>query len=418
MKIEKTHNNQKIILVFVFTVSVFISILFLTFFKNTGPEEHKTPGTDYLVFYAPTAESLIHKQGIPIENEIGTRYPIGYPAFLAPIFYLSSLLRIDKLDLIVLVNIIISAVSICVLFLIAKIITNKKIALLATILWATYPFNLWLIKNPNSEIPFILFLYLSIFLYIKSAQQTSALKAFFAGLLIGITALVRPIAIVLPVVFAGLFFILLKKQSFKKKLTLSIFILLGYCIAVLPWVLCLYISTGKLLPLSTNGPVAIKGGMEMLIIPGSNGDIIQLPQDVTILIQKLNTVEYNTADLIKFLAQSLIDQPITLLKLISIKMARSWYATSEFWLENSILIVQIPYLASALFGIIVLWKKIKNKTALKIIITNIIYFWAFTALVLSILRYMIPVMGLLMIYSAFTLYFIFVKIRKLCVCCS
>lgn len=408
------YQNNKALLMSIFLFSLLFLAISLPFVRNIEPKEYTMPGTDYFYYYAPTAENLIAGKGIPFENEIGIRYPIGFPVFLAFIFYLAHLLNIEKLELIVFFNIIISAVSTCVFFLLARTFINKKIALLSTLLWLIYPLNVWFIKKPNSEIPFILLFFLGLYLYIKSIKLISRRQAFLTGIIFGAGALIRPIIIVLPVVFAILFFVLLKKQSFKKVLSLSILFLVGYSIVILPWIQYVYMNTGELLPLATGGRVALKGGTQMLIMDKGKefGNVLYIPEDVKILIQKMDTVDTsNSFKIMKFFSQSLISQPVTFFKLMAIKMSRAWYGRDTLYLENIILAIQIPYILSALLGIIVLWRKIKNNLALKIFIVTILYFWALTTIGPSLVRYMVPVMALMIIFSGFTFYTILSKLK-------
>jgi len=408
------YNNNKALLMGIFLFSLLVLVVFLPFVRNIEPQRYNIPGTDYLYYYAPTAESLIAGKGVPFENEIGIRYPIGFPAFLAFIFSLARLLHIAKLELIVFFNIIISAASTCVLFLLAKTLVNKKIALISSFLWLTYSLNVWFIKKPNSEVPFILLFFVGLFLYVQSAKLMSRPQAFFAGIVFGAGALIRPIIIALPIIFTVLLFVLLKKQPFKKVLTLSILLLVGYSIVISPWIQYVYMNTGKLLPLSTIGRVAFKGGTQTLIIDKGEefGSVLYLPKDVTRLIQKMDTADTsNSFKIMKFFGQSLLSQPIAFLKLIAIKMSRAWYARDSLYSENIILAIQIPYILSALLGMIVLWRKIKNNPAVKIFIVTILYFWALATIGPSLVRYMVPAMALMIIFSSFTLYIIFIKLR-------
>jgi len=154
----KIYNNKKLLLVSIFVVSLFFSLIFLVCFKNIGPEEHNIPNTDYLACYGPFAESILQGQFVYINKYQQICSPPGYPIILAGVFSLSRLLGMDKILLITIFNIFMVAGAACFLFLIAELIFKKKIALFASFLWMTYPFNVWFIKNPQTEVPFILFL--------------------------------------------------------------------------------------------------------------------------------------------------------------------------------------------------------------------------------------------------------------------
>ena len=94
-------------------------------------------------------------------------------------------------------------------------------------------------------------------------------------------------------------------------------------------------------------------------------------------------------------------------------MTRAWYATSETWWEKEILLVQLFYLIPGIIGLLSSFKKFKEEIPyLLLLLIIIIYFWLVTIIGLSILRYMIPVMGILMIFSAITVNTIMNKLIK------
>ncbi len=50
------------------------------------------------------------------------------------------------------------------LYSLVLMVMGERTALLAATLWMTYPFNLWLTKQPNSEIAFLPILHSALFL--------------------------------------------------------------------------------------------------------------------------------------------------------------------------------------------------------------------------------------------------------------
>jgi len=110
---------------------------------------------------------------------------------------------------------------------------------------------------------------------------------------------------------------------------------------------------------------------------------------------------------INFLGKELVERPITLAKLFGWKLVRSWYATSQMWWETKILLVQLVYILSGLFGLIYLFRKCQKKIPEAIfLLTLILYFWFMTISALSILRYMVPAMAFVVIFSAVAIVFI------------
>lgn len=411
----RIYEDKKLILISIFVISVLASLFFLIFLRDIGPLEHKIPGTDYLYYYAPVADSISEGQGIPVKEYIGTRYPIGYPFILSVLFSTSDLLDIERLKLIVIFNVLVTALATCFLFLFVKSIFNKKIALISAFLWLSYPFNLWFIKNPNTEVPFILLFYLALWMYVLGIQKHSFKLFLVSGALIGFMSLIRPISIFLPTLFVIFIFFLVKKSQLAQKILLSSLLLAAYIIVISPWIIYVYLNIGKVIPLSAGGPPSISAGLTMMISEAEERGKVILPPDVINLINKSKNRNMESFENIaSFSIQELINQPIVFLKLIGIKMTRAWYATSATWWEKQILLIQLIYLIPGLVGIILWFKKFKNKILYFIfLLTIIFYFWAVTVAALSILRYMIPVMAIWMIFVAITVNTILDKLKNI-----
>lgn len=397
------YNNKRLLLIFIFLLSLFASTVFLLLFKNIGPLQHRIPGTDYLTFYKPVADNILSGRGIVKEGKLATATPPGYSIILSAILGLSYLLDIAELKLVVIFNLIITAAASLMIFLICQFLFNKKIGLIASFIWLSYPLNLWLVKNPNTEVPFILFLYLGVFLFILSLKKTSWKYIFLAGIFFGFASLVRPISFLISLVLA-LFIIFFPRELPKRgKIFLALVLLIGNILAVLPWEIYVLFQTGELIPLSTLGPGAATIGLTFALRPGGAGHKVVVPDDVKALMERAEAEDFKSgAAIFRFCLKELFSRPIPFLKLLALKASRAWYATSQKWYEGLMLLIQIPYLLTAFLGLIflVLQKKLRNTILLLVII---LYFWLMTISAHSILRYMLPVMGLVAIFSAVTL---------------
>ena len=272
-------------------------------FSKFGPSQLLEPGTDYQT-YSKVAEALIDPNQDIKDYHRSSRYPIGYPLYLKMIYYFSELSVIELHEMIVIINILVSALSVCLIFLIAESFMLKKIAFFSSILFATYPFFLFFIYNPHSEVPFILLFLLSVLFFIKMLQKISFKYVFLAGFFLGLSSLVRPIVFVLPL-FTIVFIIINFRERMRIAFLLSIIFMLAYIIPIMPWIVYLYLSTGKFISLSTGGPPAIADGFKHLINPGVGGDLIQLPTDVHKLIVQADSAGNDSfIEFIKFFFRS------------------------------------------------------------------------------------------------------------------
>jgi hypothetical protein len=86
------------------------------------------------------------------------------------------------------------------------------------------------------------------------------------------------------------------------------------------------------------------------------------------------------------------------MKLLLLKLARSWYGTDSQRFEKPTLFIQLAYLALVAWGIWSAWKPGGLDRVFLIGALLIVgYFWGMTFMALSILRYMVPVIALLFV---------------------
>jgi len=404
---NRIYNGRKSLLIFIFFASILASFIFLSLFKNIGPVQHGIPGDDYLKEYEPVANNILQGRGPTLRGVLPSHFPPGYPIILSGIFVLSQFTGIEKLDLIVVFNIILMAISVCLFFLIVKEFFNKRIALISSFLWVSYPFNLWFVKNPHTEVPFIFLFFLGIYFYILTLKRRNLKLAFWGGFFLGLASFVRLIGLFLPLFLALLAIFLLRSNDLKRKVLVPAILLIGSFVVVLPWAAYSISETGIFTPFSATRSegIGIVFGITVLIAPMEDEtDRAVLPEDVINLIERLKTENpENLSGLFQFFGQELINRPTPILKLIWLKLARVWYATSQQWWETRILLVQLFYLIPGFLGLIYIIRNYKDKTRDIIFLLSVIfYFWAMAFFNVSILRYMVPVMGIVIIFSAIT----------------
>jgi len=103
-------------------------------------------------------------------------------------------------------------------------------------------------------------------------------------------------------------------------------------------------------------------------------------------------------NLLSVMIDKLQNEPSSVLKLYLLKASRAWYATDSSRFEITVMMIQSVYLVLIIWGTLSAWRSGGNARELAIIvIAVIVYFWMIATAVLSILRYMIPAIGLSMI---------------------
>ena len=413
--------RKVILLFFLIIATIIIQSIFLTFLSS--PED-RNQNLDYTRYYEPVAENIMEGKGVVDDNgNVATYWPPGFPLILSQIFRLAEHLDVNRLELIMLFNVVVTAINCLLIFFIGEQIFNERIGFLGALIWITYPFNLWLLKQPNSELPFMFLYFLSVFLFIYALNKNRLWVVYFVGVILALSALIRPISIMLIGVF--ILMILIYRGVKSSLRFVSVFLIIaGFLITAAPWEYYVYSKTGEIVPLSKNGPDSIKGGLqfaiiyskpsgELLVTPGDamelmNRDNIEqqfkVPDDVLDFMIQTKNMEgqlKNTADVFNYVIQEFKENPKTMMKLYIIKAVRSWYATTRMWYESYILPIQIFYLVLGVTGIICAFKQYNEKKFFVLFfIAMIFYFWAITVMVVSVLRFMIPPMGLVLIFAA------------------
>ncbi len=379
-----------------------LALVVISLFLLVLPDSWRVnESTDYSFFYEPVARNILAGKGyVQRDNIVAPYYPPGYPSILAILFGLSTLLGVNEKTILTLFVVVISALSTVPLVFVTRKATNNLSALFTGILWMTYPFFLWLTKQPNSEIPFIALLFGGCALLFSAScfNNKSKKNYLISGILLGLAILVRPIAVFFPLVLAFSVLISLSDAKIIEKALLMATFLGGCLIPVIPWEIYVYSNTGKVVLISENSSVAMRGGLIFAVVDSSYKNSISVPSDVRELMEDINA-HYEelapTEKLLSYLKVKILESPLPVVKLFAIKALRSWYATDRQSYENYIILVQIPYLILILLGSWLAWKRGGASRSLMIGIWLVtLCNWGMNMLVTSTLRYMVPVIGL------------------------
>ena len=183
----------------------------------------------------------------------------GKPTALRPPFYPFFLALIYKIFghsylIARLIQAILSALTVCVFYLIAEKIFNKTTALLTGILASFYmTFNFYA-ESLLSETLFSFLLAVIVYLVV-TAKSSELLKHCILGLLCGALTLVRSSGFFVPLVICfGLLISNLEKRESLKKYIKPVFLLIAcFLFMLLPWTMRNYNIYKRIIPVSTNG---------------------------------------------------------------------------------------------------------------------------------------------------------------------
>jgi hypothetical protein len=254
-------------------------------------------------------------------------------------------------------------------------------------------------------LPFAVIFYAAIFLFLKGWNSSKYSRCLFlvGGFAIGLSMLVRPIAIGAGVVVA-LLVMLGRRHAFRRRLVFGACLIAGNLFAVLPWESWAFSQTHQILPLCRSRAFfSLYDGLTFAV---SNSDGfrkgVKVPDDVKDLMNKIVTRygnDHHSGDIKGFLYVQAKARPLTFLKLAAIKLVRSWYGTNSNRNEKALSIMQTLFVLLLLLSITQLWRKRPETRYIVVAGTVLVcYFWGMTISVLSIVRYMTPMVAAMVIF--------------------
>jgi 4-amino-4-deoxy-L-arabinose transferase-like glycosyltransferase len=382
-------------------------LLFLGILPNHWAQNEST---DYFSFYEPVARNLVQGNGlVTSDGSPAVRYPPGYPLILAGLIKFAQGSGLREPVVLRTFVALVATVTPMLVYGITAAVFEQGVAFVAAVLWAVYPFYLWLTKQPNSEIPFILFFFLAVYLFVRSMDfhRFAAWPGFAVGVSVGIASLVRPIALALSGALLLALWFCGRVWTKRQRRLFSVLLLFGNVLVVLPWELWAYEKTGHWVLLSTGGPPSIIDGLTFALKERDNGTTLSVSPEVRNLMQAVKDQSgqlQSTSAIATFLAKKSKSEPFAVLELILLKARRAWYANDSQSLERWIALLQAPYLLLAAVGAVVATKLGLGQRRLTLVVLLVTgYFWIMTIAALPVLRYMVAAMGLLMPFVSLAL---------------
>lgn len=400
-----TRRREGLLVMTLFIVAMLASGMF---WAVLPAEYRENQSTDYALAYEPVARNIVAGRGVTLEGDIATRYPPGFAVLLAGVFRLGDALHVADETMVLAFRLLCVGLAVVLIYGLARLLWSPRAALIPAVAWMTYPFALWLTKQPNSEVPFIPVFFAAMLVFwwalLRERGGGARAGAFYlaAGALSGAAMLIRPAALGLSIVMALLVLLFAARATaLRTRLLYGALVVLGSILVVLPWEAAVYARTSAIIPLSSGGPATIYDGLTFLAVPKDYRREVAIPEDVADLmwaIHERRAEATTTGGVFTVLVDEARVAPAAFIKLMLIKLARSWYGIDSRVMERPTLLIQIVYLLLATWG--TLYCVRQGGAARRLIGGNwliVFYFWAMTFTVIPLLRYMTPVMGLLML---------------------
>ncbi|MCR4283769.1 MAG: glycosyltransferase family 39 protein [Parcubacteria group bacterium] len=234
----KKNTKIKIIL---FSIAVIANLLMFFYLYSSRGQDFFNPltqGTDQAE-YGRIAINLVERRSFSVaELDPYIPNPARTPIF--PLFLSLSYLLTGGFILAILLNILISAITAIIVFDIAFLAAKRpNIAFLSGLIFALLPYKIYLSNLIMADIFFMFFFSLFALSFLKIIEDEEGFNfknATLAGSLLGLSVLVRPITqffIVIPVFITLLFF----KKDFKKRIAVSVLLVVSFVLVLTPWLL-------------------------------------------------------------------------------------------------------------------------------------------------------------------------------------
>ena len=261
------------------------------------PASHRPrPEPDYRNHYAPVASNLLAGKGL-LENNgsPAMTYPPGQSLFLIGSFFLADRLGVNRDAMAIAFGMVLYAATVVIAgYWAARVWTGWR-AGAATFLWAIYPLGLWLAPLCGSEVPYVFFLLGGALLFWIGGceEQIACGPLFLSGICVGAAMITRPIAMPVPLILAAILLGFSRKQPWQLTARALGSFLLAVAVMVVPWEAWMYAQSGKVLPLSANGPSTIFAGLVFGKQTNPDQAPIAMPADVDAMMTDMLTKRRN-----------------------------------------------------------------------------------------------------------------------------
>lgn len=355
------------------------------------PAAERNTNGDYHFFYGPVAKNLAAGKGLTdSRGNFATAFPPGFPVMLAFQFKAAGVLGIEPLVVVAIFNVLTSALGSACVFLIAEYVFIKRVAVFAALAWAFYPANIWLSFQPNSEVPYLPVFFLAVFASLRALNEKNPRYAAKAGILLGLCALIRPLALPSAAFLAMGLVLFSWKEDRKSGFAGAALLTAGFLLAILPWELYVAQKTGRPLPMFAKGASVMTDGVTSVIA--------DTPRNATGPVDLGKTKR----SLVGLLYDELKADPVAVSKLLFMKLTRGWYATFRPRKTHQILPVQIAYLCLGIAGLrLALRNDRRHLACIWLLLFSIAGAWFTTIVTVALLRYMLPQMSFVLIFCAF-----------------
>ena len=375
--------------------------------------------------YINPAMNLIEGKGLVDNNGfISITRPPGSPIIIAGLLYVQRWLDLSQQKVFWMFNSLMIAFSAILILMISQLIWEKQDAMWVPYVWITYPFSLWFINQPYSEVPYFVASFFTVYMFLLSYRRNSRrywIYGLIVGLLSAVGMMIKPVGMGVPVIVVLLVMILHRERSRQERTKFSIAVVSGVLVLVIPWFAFVYTNSGKVLFLTDsivlrnsliNGVTFVTRGEEyrekLTLHPRVERFMktieLELKSTEDKMLQEKTVTGSQLRDQIEVghvldvIIKVSLENPLDALYLLGTKVVRSWYGTDSHKLEDYAIGIQLVYISMISLSLIrIIKKSLVHKEILFIVLALIFYYWTMSVLFEPLVRYLIPALGLLLV---------------------
>lgn len=347
--------------------------------------------------YAALAESLVRGQGFSIHGHPTAYVTPGYPFFLATLYAagLSNSLVIG------LVQAVLGGVTCVLMGRIANLVGGPRAALWAGLLGAVYPHFIFWTGYVLTETLFVFCVVVSLHNLTWLPVRLSVLRTVGCGLLLGVTALVRPVifgfAVMVP-----LWLLWIPQVTFLRRLVLATLLVCAMAIPLLPWAFRNSMTLGSPVFTSTESGVVFYQGNSAGSTGGSGGYVSTEDYIPLTIPPNFSEVEVNRYHWQKSM-EFLLGHPEAVPTLFIRKLANMWRPTYGGASRRNAVILGGSYLCLMAFGLFGVMQSLRHglpSPSTLILFVFIATFVAQHGVVTGMIRFRLPVEAAITVFTA------------------
>ena len=371
------------------------------------PEPHMAYNAIFA--YVRGAEILLNGQGFSDPS-----FPVYTPPLYSMLIAGGYALFGDGIHATKLLQVVADAFTAIFLYLFVRSLLDDFTGILASLLWALYPFAIYSTLYIGTEALFTFFVAVFFLLFVYGLKTDKSYLYCGAGLSLGIATMIRGTTQFVPFILPFVFLLLKGANGrWMRNYALS---LLCFVIVILPWGVRNYMVLQEVIPVGANSTIMLYGTYEpLLTIDTRQAELARVFEAAKAKGIVPPGEDRGPAERDGFLAKVAIENyrerlktdPIGLALFMVQKFFRLWYSTESGNNHGITLVINAGIYVLAILGICVIWTK-KNKMAL-MLLGIVGYFSVIHWLTLPLFRYMLPVMPYVLTLTAVGIVFVVEK---------